>query len=114
MARNAIKLLCFAFALTSLTLVPACGGEEPAGAQAAAVRIGAPGNGPAGADACGPKNCAGCCAANGVCVPGHANSGCGQGGVACQICNGAIGIQCAQCGGPFECRIVATDPNCIQ
>jgi hypothetical protein len=37
---------------------------------------------------CGPLTCAGCCTADGTCLTGDDNTGCGSGGGACETCGG--------------------------
>lgn len=61
------------------------------------------GNTDAGAVACGPDTCSGCCEAT-VCVAGIADSACGTGGVDCASC--AEGMRCESSG-----ACVSLSPN---
>lgn len=65
------------------------------------------GNGTCTQPACGPSNCAGCCAGN-TCVVGFQDSACGQGGAQCTDCaaNGQV------CGGNRTCTTPCGPTNC--
>jgi hypothetical protein len=60
------------------------------------------------ASPCNTATCGGCCSADGVCLDGSTNAGCGSAGLACNVCSGAQ--QCVE----KQCKVVPVDAGVMQ